>query len=197
MPANLTPEYFKAEKWYREAVTNEEKILAVERMLAVMPKHKGTDHLKADLRAKVAKLTDELERSAGARGGRPSPFAIRREGAGQAVLVGPPNSGKSSLLAALTGAKAKVASYPFTTQVPEPGMLRFENTRVQVVDTPALSEARLESQLLGLLHNSDVLGPAPPTRWRLSLGYSVSGEWRPSGWASTRNLIGGRRRSGW
>jgi ribosome-interacting GTPase 1 len=157
MPANLPPQYHEAEKRYRAAHTIPEKLAALQEMLAVMPKHKGTDHLKADLRAKVAKLTDELERSAGARGGRPSPFAIRREGAGQAVLVGPPNSGKSSLLAALTGAKAKVASYPFTTQVPEPGMLRFENTRVQVVDTPALSEARLESQLLGLLHNSDVL----------------------------------------
>jgi ribosome-interacting GTPase 1 len=157
MPANLPPQYHEAEKRYRAAHTIPDRLAALHEMLAVMPKHKGTDHLKADLRARVAKLMDELERPAGSRGGRPSPFAIRREGAGQAVLVGPPNSGKSSLLAALTGAKVKVASYPFTTQVPEPGMLRFENTLIQVVDTPALSEGRLESQLFGLLRNSDVL----------------------------------------
>ena len=157
MPANLPPQYHEAEKKYRAAHTIPEKMTALQEMLAVMPKHKGTDHLKADLRAKVAKLTEELERPAGPRGGRPSPFTIRKEGAGQAVLVGPPNGGKSSLLAALTGAKVKVASYPFTTQVPEPGMLPFENTHIQVVDTPPLSEGRLESQLFGLLRNSDVL----------------------------------------
>jgi ribosome-interacting GTPase 1 len=157
MPANLPPQYHEAEKRYRAARTTPEKVAALQEMLAVMPKHKGTDHLKAGLRAKVAKLMDELDRPTGSRGGRPSPFAIRKEGAGQAVLVGAPNSGKSSLLAALTGAKAKVASYPFTTQVPEPGMLRFENTPVQVVDTPPLSEGRLEGQLFSLLRNCDVL----------------------------------------
>ena len=155
MPANLPPQYHEAEKRYRAARSIPEKVAILQEMLAVMPKHKGTDHLKADLRARVAKLTDELERPAGPRG-RPSPFAIHKEGAGQAVLVGPPNAGKSSLLAALTGAKAKVAPYPFTTQVPEPGMLRFENTHIQVVDTPPLSEGRLESQLFGLLRNCDV-----------------------------------------
>ena len=157
MPANLPPQYHEAEKKYRAAHTIPEKMTALQEMLAVMPKHKGTDHLKADLRAKVSKLTEELERPAAPRGGRPSPFTVRKEGAGQAVLVGPPNGGKSSLLAALTGAKVKVASYPFTTQVPEPGMLPFENTHIQVVDTPPLSEARLESQLFGLFRNSDVL----------------------------------------
>jgi ribosome-interacting GTPase 1 len=157
MPANLPPQYHEAEKRYRAAHSIPEKVAALQEMLAVMPKHKGTDHLKGDLRAKVAKLTEELERAAGPRGGRPSPFTIRTEGAGQAVLVGPPNGGKSSLLAALTGAKVKVASYPFTTQVPEPAMLCFENTHIQVVDTPPLSEGRLESRLFGLLRNSDIL----------------------------------------
>ena len=157
MPANLPPHYHEAEKRYRAARTIPEKVAALQEMLALMPKHKGTDHLKADLRARVAKLMDELDHPAASRGGRPYPFAIRREGAGQAVLVGPPNSGKSSLLAALTGAKARVGAYPFTTQVPEPGMLRFENIYVQVVDTPPLSEGRLESRLFGLMRNADVL----------------------------------------
>jgi ribosome-interacting GTPase 1 len=176
MPANLPPQYHEAEKRYRAARTIPEKVAALQEMLAVMPKHKGTDHLKADLRAKVAKLMDDLERPAASRGGRPSPFAIRKEGAGQAVLVGPPNSGKSSLLAALTGAKVKVAPYPFTTQVPEPGMLPFENTHIQVVDTPPLSEGRLESRVFGLLRNSDVLvavvdlGASPVTQVEALLG---------------------------
>jgi ribosome-interacting GTPase 1 len=91
------------------------------------------------------------------RGGRPYPFAIRKEGAGQAVLIGPPNSGKSSLLSALTRAKVRVGAYPFTTQVPEPGMLRFENIHIQVVDTPPLAEGRLESRLFGVMRNADVL----------------------------------------
>jgi ribosome-interacting GTPase 1 len=181
MPANLPPQYHEAEKRYRTARAIPEKVAALQEMLAVMPKHKGTDHLKADLRAKVAKLMDELERPAGPRGGRPSPFSIRKEGAGQAVLVGPPNSGKSSLLAALTDARARVASYPFTTQVPEPGMLRFENTHIQVVDTPPLSEGRLESRLFGLLRNSDLLvavvdlGAAPSAQVEAVL--QVLGQW--------------------
>ena len=122
-----------------------------------MPKHKGTDHLKADLRARIAKLMDEVDHPAASRGGRAYPFAIRKEGAGQAVLVGPPNSGKSSLHAALTGAKVRVGAYPFTTQVPEPGMLWFENIHIQIVDTPPLSEGRLESRLFGLMRNANVL----------------------------------------
>lgn len=157
MPANLPPHYHEAEKRYRAARTVPEKVAALQEMLSLMPKHKGTDHLKADLRARIAKLMDDLEHPAASRGGRPYAFAIRKEGAGQAVLIGPPNSGKSTLLAALTGAKAKVGAYPFTTQVPEPGMLRFENIRIQVVDTPPLAEGRLESRLFGLIRNADVL----------------------------------------
>jgi ribosome-interacting GTPase 1 len=138
MPANLPPHYHEVEKRYRAARTVPEKVAALQEMLALMPKHKGTDHLKADLRARIAKLTDEIDHPAASRGGRPYPFAIRKEGAGQAVLVGPPNSGKSSLLAALSGAKVRVGAYPFTTQVPEAGMLQFEN-------------------MFGVMRNADVL----------------------------------------
>ncbi len=157
MPANLPPDYHEAEKRYRAAHSVPERVTALQEMLAVMPKHKGTDHLKADLRAKIAKLMDELDHPSASKGGRPYPFAIRKEGAGQAVLIGPPNSGKSSLLMALTGAKARVGDYPFTTQLPEPGMLRFENIHIQIVDTPPLSEGRLESRLFGLIRNADAL----------------------------------------
>ena len=109
MPANLTPEYFKAEKWYREAKTPDEKILALERMLAVMPKHKGTDHLKADLRRKLSKLREGAQQK-----GKASVtdiFHVPRSGAGQIVLLGTPNCGKSSIVAALTNAKVNVAEF--------------------------------------------------------------------------------------
>jgi ribosome-interacting GTPase 1 len=157
MPANLPPQYHEAEKRYRAARTLPEKLAALQEMMAVMPKHKGTDHLRAELRAKMARLMDELEQPAGPRGSRSHPFAIPKEGAGQAALVGPPNSGKSSLLAALTGAPAKVAPYPFTTQLPQPGMARYQDVYVQLIDTPPLAEGRLEGRLFGLLRNADAL----------------------------------------
>ncbi|GBD14008.1 GTPase ObgE/CgtA [bacterium HR24] len=157
MPANLPPQYHEAEKRYRTARTIPEKLAALQEMMAVMPKHKGTDHLRAELRAKMARLMDELEHPSGPRGGRTHPFSIPKEGAGQAALVGPPNAGKSSILAALTGAPARVAPYPFATQVPQPGMARFEDVHIQLVDTPPLAEGRLEGRLFGLLRNADAL----------------------------------------
>lgn len=157
MPANLPPQYHEAEKRYRSARTVPEKVAALQEMLAVMPKHKGTDHLRGELRARMARLMDELERPTSPRGGRPHPYSIPKEGAGQAVLIGLPNSGKSSLLVALTGAQARVAPYPFTTRLPQPGMLLYQNVHVQLVDTPPLTEGRLEARLFGLLRNADVL----------------------------------------
>jgi ribosome-interacting GTPase 1 len=156
MPANLPPQYYIAEQTYRAARGAAEKVAALQQMLAATPKHKGTDHLRADLRAKVAKGLEELENPK--RGsGQPQPFVVRKEGAGQAALIGVPNAGKSQLLATLTGAAAKVAAYPFTTRIPMPGMLRFENVRVQLVDTPAISDRDIQGQLFGLLRNSDLL----------------------------------------
>lgn len=159
MPANLTPAYHAAEQRYRAARTLEERIAALQEMLAVIPKHKGTEHLRGDLRARLARLLDELEQPPPGKRGAASPWSIRKEGAGRAVLVGPPNSGKSALLARLTGAGARVAAYPFTTEVPQPGVLRVGGARIQLIDTPPLVAGHSEPALYGLLRTADVLVP--------------------------------------
>jgi len=156
MPANLTPDYFKAEQWYREATTAEEKILALERMLAVMPKHKGTDHLKADLRRRLSALKE-----AGAHKGKGTGldvFHIPRMGAGQVVLLGLPNSGKSSIVGLLTNAKVHIADFPFSTNAPVPGMMNFEGVHIQIVDMPPITADYIMPGQVGTYRNCDLIG---------------------------------------
>lgn len=155
MPANLTPEYFKAERWYREATTTDEKILAIERMLSVMPKHKGTDHLKADLRRKLSKLRESPEKKSG--GKHADIFHIPRSGAGQVALLGMPNCGKSSIVAALTNAKANVADFPFATTAPIPGMVQFEDIQIQLIDMPPITADFIAPGQVGTYHNCDLI----------------------------------------
>jgi ribosome-interacting GTPase 1 len=155
MPANLTPEYFKAEQWYREATTNEEKILAIERMLAVMPKHKGTDHLKADLRRKLSKLKESP--AAKGKGKHVDIFHIQRSGVGQIVLLGTPNCGKSSIVAALTNAKVNIAGFPCATSAPVPGMVRFEDVQIQLVDMPPITADYSAPGQVGTYRNCDLI----------------------------------------
>jgi uncharacterized protein len=156
MPANLPPQYHEAEKIYRSVKTPEEKVEALEAMLAIMPKHKGTDHLRAELRRRIAKHEEEAQRSPSA-GRRGSSYNVRREGAGQIVLVGLPNAGKSQLVSALTGAAIEVTDYPFATKVPTPGMMEFENIQIQLVDMPPITDREAKPWLSHLLRNSDML----------------------------------------
>jgi len=155
MPANLTPEYFKAEKWYKSATTNEERILALERMLSVMPKHKGTDHLKADLRRKLSKLKEAGTQKKG--GTHVDVFHVPKSGAGQIVLLGTPNCGKSSIVAALTNAKANVADFPFATNTPVPGMVTFEDIQIQLVDMPPITADYIAPGQVGTYRNCDLI----------------------------------------
>lgn len=153
MPANLTPQYHAAEARYRAAKTTEEKIICLEEMLAVIPKHKGTDHLQGDLKSRLAKLRQEKGKKAGAR--RVNPHVVEREGAAQVILIGVPNSGKSALLRALTHAQPEVAPYPFTTQHQLAGMMPFEDIQIQLVDTPPLSLQYAPSWIIELIKYSD------------------------------------------
>ncbi|MFC1938539.1 GTPase [Chloroflexota bacterium] len=152
MPANLPPHYFEAEKRFRAAKTAEDKIMALEEMLAIMPKHKGTDHLKADLRRKIAKLSQEAEKRSGA---RRASMLIEKEGAAQIVVIGMPNAGKSQLISIITSASPPVAEYPFTTQNTTPGMMEFENIKIQLIDTPPLTEQPAEWWLRNTIIRAD------------------------------------------
>jgi hypothetical protein len=155
MPANLTPEYKAAEAAFRKARDPRERLEQLREMLRVIPKHKGTDHLQGDIKRRIKELSEELERGprGGARGG--PPLAIRAEGAAQLALLGPPNAGKSSLHARLTGSGAHAASYPFTTQYPEPGMMPHEDIHFQLVDLPAVSPDHPITWLAGTLETAD------------------------------------------
>ncbi len=177
MPANLTPEYKRAEERFRAARTPDEKLAALEEMLRVMPKHKGTDGLQADIKARIAKLRNQPAVKAGK-----STFThmVTREGAGQVVLVGPPNAGKSALVAALTHARPEVGDYAFTTREATPGMMRFENVSVQLVDLPPLSDQHVEPWVFDLVRGADLC-------WLV-----VDGRWAIEGMAETLRLLAER-----
>ncbi|MGA2403703.1 MAG: GTPase [Syntrophobacteraceae bacterium] len=156
MPANLPPPYFAAEKRYREGKTSEEKIEALEEMLMIMPKHKGTDKLRADLRKRIAKHKSETQQKKGSAKGITA-YSIEREGAAQAVIVGVPNVGKSSIVAALTNAKPEVADFPHSTWKPTPGMANFENIQFQLIDTPPVPTEFIDPGLTDLLRRTDII----------------------------------------
>jgi ribosome-interacting GTPase 1 len=156
MPANLPPQYKEAEERYRQARTTPEKILALEEMLAIIPHHKGTDKLIAQLRKRLSQHKVESQRRAST-SRQVDPFAVKKEGAAQVVLVGFPNCGKSQILSALTNALPLIADYPFTTRIPLPGMMKFENIQVQIVDPPPLMDEFAEAGLMNLIRNSDAL----------------------------------------
>ena len=141
MPANLSPEYKAAEAGLRQARDPQDRLHWLREMLRTIPKHKGTDHLQADIKTRIKELTDELAgpRTGAAHGGPVT--AIRPEGAAQVALIGPPNSGKSALHAALTHSHAQSGPYPFTTQYPQPGMLPFEDALFQLLDLPPIHPA--------------------------------------------------------
>lgn len=153
MPANLTPEYLEAEKRFKSAKTTEEKIAALEEMQATIPRHKGTEKMQADLKRRLSKLRTEQAKKPVSRAG--IIHLVEKEGAGQVALVGPPNSGKSLLLRRVTHATPEVAEYPFTTRIPAPGMMMFEDIQVQLVDLPPVHPDFPESWLYQIIRNAD------------------------------------------
>jgi ribosome-interacting GTPase 1 len=157
MPANLTAQYHKAEEEYRRASTPDEELRCLQLMLREIPKHKGTDHLQADLKQKISKVKKEIEQQAKAPGKHGGGFRLPRQGAGRVVIIGGPNAGKSQLLASLTRATPEVANYPFTTHEPIPGMMPFEDVTVQLVDTPPITADVLDPNTQGLIRGADLV----------------------------------------
>ena len=153
MPANLTPDYLAAEKSFKSAKTTEEKISALEEMQATIPRHKGTEKMQAELKRRLSKLRTEQARRPVSRAG--VMHRVEKEGAGQVALVGPPNSGKSLLVRRLTHAAPEVADYPFTTRVPLPGMMPFEDVQVQLVDLPPVHPEFHETWLYPIIREAD------------------------------------------
>lgn len=155
MPANLPPEYFEAEKRFKQASTPAEKISALEALIATVPKHKGTDKLRADLRRRLSQLRKEAVSKK--KGSRTDFYTVPKEGAAQAALVGFPNSGKSSLLASLTNANPVIADYPISTVLPLPGMMPFEDIQIQLIDLPPIGNDATDGWVSAILRSADLL----------------------------------------
>lgn len=154
MPANLTPDYERAEQRYREALSEEDKLEALREMFRTIPKHKGTEKMQADLKRKISQMRKSVAK-------RPvksaDPYHIPRAGAGQVVLLGPPNVGKSAIVARCTSAAVKVADYPFTTAIPLPGMAHYKDVQIELVDTPPVVPEHIPGGMIGLLRNCDII----------------------------------------
>jgi ribosome-interacting GTPase 1 len=154
MPANLPPQYFEAEKKLRAAKNNADKVMVLEEMLAIMPKHKGTDKLRADLRHRIAKLIEAADKKSAT---QRASMLIEKVGAAQTAVIGLPNAGKSYLVSSITNASPSVAAYPFTTHNATPGMMEFENIQIQLIDTPPLTGDSTEWWLTNTIRRADGL----------------------------------------
>ncbi len=159
MPANLPPQYYELERQFNKETDPHEKLRLAKELLAIMPKHKGTDKLQAEMKAKIAKLKKQTEEGGKGHGAHRVDIHshIEKEGAAQIILIGPPNSGKSSLLESLTHAKPLVADFPYSTREPMTGMMNFETVQFQLIDTPAISEEQFPTYLPNLIRQADLV----------------------------------------
>ncbi|HTR44465.1 MAG TPA: GTPase [Thermodesulfovibrionales bacterium] len=155
MPTNLPPEYFSAEKRFRQASTPREKISALEELISTVPKHKGTDKLRADLRKKLSQLREEALSSK--RSGKGDLHTVEKQGAGQIALAGFANAGKSSIVKVLTNAHPVIAEYPMSTVAPLSGMMPFEDIQFQFIDLPPLGNESTDGWVSAILRNADLL----------------------------------------
>ncbi len=155
MPANLSPEFLAAEENFKKAATSADKLRALEAMLRTIPKHKGTEKMQADIKRRISRLRKESAKKKSAAIQRPH-WYVEREGAGQVVLCGPPNSGKSQLLANLTNVEPEVANYPFTTRTSLPGMMPALDIQIQLVDMPPLAANLVEPWQLAMIQQTDI-----------------------------------------
>jgi ribosome-interacting GTPase 1 len=156
MAVNLPPQYHDAEARYKKAQTPEDKLAALKEMWVLLPKHKASEKVQADLKTKISELTDQIEQARAApKKAAPGTFKLPKQGAGQVVFVGPPNAGKSLLITKLTKATPTVAPYPFTTREPVPGMMDHEDVRVQLIDMPPVTAEHYEHFITDITRAAD------------------------------------------
>jgi ribosome-interacting GTPase 1 len=155
MAANLTPQYLEAEAEFKKAQTTAERLECLKRMYSLLPKHKASEKLQADLKTRMSELRKEIEREHKSPKKSGVSHKILKQGAGQYVLLGAPNTGKSRLLGRLTRAAPEVAPYPFTTHEPHAGMMDFEDTRVQLIDLPPITGDFMESYISSMVQAAD------------------------------------------
>ena len=156
MPANLPPQYHEVEREYREAKIPSEKIELLKKMMAIMPKHKGTDKLQADLKSKISKL-NKISQQKPIKKEQETLSHIDKEGAGQVILIGKPNTGKSQIISGLTKAISPATPYPFSTRKPIVGMMKFEDIKIQLIDTPSITKSFMETWLPQLIKEADIV----------------------------------------
>ncbi len=149
MPVNAGPKYFLAEKKYLAARTKEEKIAALQEMITALPKHKGSEHLLAQLKKRLANLKSEKYSKSSAK----PKFSIKKEGAAQVCIIGLTQAGKSTLINSLTNANAEVGDHPFTTKNPIVGMMDYGDLQIQLIEIPSM----FDPEHIGLLHTSDLI----------------------------------------
>jgi ribosome-interacting GTPase 1 len=154
MPANLPPQYFEKEKELKNAKNPQERITILEELLAIVPKHKGTEKLQALLKTKISKLKTQGQKSSAA-ARHTATFQVEKTGAGQVIVIGSPNTGKSSLIKALTNAHPEIGDYPFTTRLPSPAMMPYENIQIQLVDMPPITQDYFEFWQAELIKGAD------------------------------------------
>ena len=155
MPANLPPEYYSAEINFKKATTFQEKIAALEFLISTIPKHKGTDKLRAELRRKLSRLRDDSAKKK--KSGRGDLYTVEKQGAAQVALVGCANSGKSSLLASITNAHPVIADFPMSTVMPRSGMMQFEDIQFQLIDLPPIGNDSTDGWVSGILRTANML----------------------------------------
>lgn len=156
MAVNLTPQYHRAEEEYRRAQSVQEQIECLEKMLILMPKHKASEKLQSDIKSRIKEAREELAAEKAAPRKTKS-YRYPRQGAGQVIVLGAPNAGKSRLLAELTNATPEVAPYPFTTREPFPAMMPWEDVMVQLIDTPPITDSLMEAYLPGIVRSADAV----------------------------------------
>ena len=159
MPANLPPQYYELDREFKKESDPREKLRMAKELLAMMPKHKGTDKLQAEMKAKISTLNKDIQGGGKKHGARrvDDHTHIEKEGAAQIILIGAPNSGKSSIVDTLTHAKPLIGDYPYTTREPLAGMTLFETVQYELIDTPPISEEYFESYLPNLVRQADLV----------------------------------------